>query len=489
MTDLLNDLAYKTFGELTVLNLPAEKRNNRKWYYPCECKCKNPNIYWVRKDNLTTGKTTTCGHTKRKFGLLKGKVFGEWTVVDNNIHIINYNPYVLCRCSCKLEKLVSRNSLYSGRSTSCGHNTTRIKDLAGQQIGEWTVKKYAYSDAIHHVTYWYCECSCGKKCAVNGYSLRTHRSMSCGHDTNSFIDLTKKQIGEWTVDSYAGIINGFAYWNCTCSCGIKRKVWSISLHNKRSVSCGHNISISNAEKDLQEFVSTFTTNFVTNDRQLLHGKELDIYLPELRLGIEYNGNYWHSTEKRDKNYHQRKTNLAQSKNINLIHIFEYEWFDFDKNLLLKDFLRNKIVGPTFKIYARQTNIKVVDYNTAKNFVDKFHLQGHIDFNIAFGLYFNNQLIQVMTFGRSKTENYDTELLRFCSNSDYLVVGGASKLFKHYIEQYPTESIISYCDISKFTGKVYEQLGMKFDDITEPKPKQIGKYKIYDCGNARYVYNN
>ena len=74
----------------------------------------------------------------------------------------------------------------------------------------------------------------------------------------------------------------------------------------------------------------------------------------------------------------------------------------------------------------------------------------------------------MTFGTPRyNKKYDYELLRLCTNTDYRVLGGASKLFKHFIKEHPSKSIISYCDLAKFNGDVYTNIGMTVKDITQP----------------------
>jgi len=63
----------------------------------------------------------------------------------------------------------------------------------------------------------------------------------------------------------------------------------------------------------------------------------------------------------------------------------------------------------------------------------------------------------MTFGKPRyNRKYEYELLRYCSS--YTVIGGAEKLFSYFLNTYTPKSIISYCDLSKFTGRVYNRLG-------------------------------
>ena len=104
-----------------------------------------------------------------------------------------------------------------------------------------------------------------------------------------------------------------------------------------------------------------------------------------------------------------------------------------------------------------------------SFLNIYHLQetckGQL---ICLGLYFENKLVQLMTFGKPRyNKNYEYELLRLCSDSNYIIVGGAEKLFKYFIPNYFPKSIISYCDNSKFSGDVYYRLGMSLSKYGTP----------------------
>ena len=126
--------------------------------------------------------------------------------------------------------------------------------------------------------------------------------------------------------------------------------------------------------------------------------------------------------------------------------------------------------PKEKIYARKCHIKLIDdISVVDSFLNIYHLQetckGQL---ICLGLYFENKLVQLMTFGKPRyNKNYEYELLRLCSDSNYIIVGGAEKLFKYFISNYFPKSIISYCDNSKFSGDVYYRLGMSLSKYGTP----------------------
>ena len=166
------------------------------------------------------------------------------------------------------------------------------------------------------------------------------------------------------------------------------------------------------------------------------------------------------TAPKDKHYHHVKTKIAIENGYRCINVWDWDNIDKIVSLLL----------PKEKIYARKCHIKLIDdISVVDSFLNIYHLQetckGQL---ICLGLYFENKLVQLMTFGKPRyNKNYEYELLRLCSDSNYIIVGGAEKLFKYFISNYFPKSIISYCDNSKFSGDVYYRLGMSLSKYGTP----------------------
>ena len=163
----------------------------------------------------------------------------------------------------------------------------------------------------------------------------------------------------------------------------------------------------------------------------------------------------------DNNYHINRKINALNNGYDLISIFD--WDNWEK---IKYMLQDKQT-----LYARNLEIREVSVKDADEFLNKYHLQntcyGQL---IRYGLYKGDELIEIMTFGKPRyNKNYEWELLRLCSHKDFKVVGGAEKLFKHFLEMQSPNSIISYCDHSKFSGEVYDRLGSK--QKGNPKPSK------------------
>lgn len=202
-----------------------------------------------------------------------------------------------------------------------------------------------------------------------------------------------------------------------------------------------------------------------------HCYELDFFLPDYNIAIEINdisthNSIYRSTQPFGIGYHLYKTQNCKSKGIQLIHIWEWEiQKDFDK---ISKWLLNVLKQNKLKIFARKCKIKIVEKDIERQFLEKYHLQSYQKSDVCIGLYYDNELVQLMSFIKARfNKKYQYELLRLCSKYDLFVIGGANKLFKHFIDNYSPKSIISYCDYSKFTGKVYEQIGMKFVKLTKP----------------------
>ena len=286
-------------------------------------------------------------------------------------------------------------------------------------------------------------------------------------------------------------------------------------------------SISNKEIEIFNFLkSIYNGKIITSDRNILNGLELDIYLPEINLAIEFDGLYWHNELNKENNYHLNKTNFCEKQGIQLIHIFEDEWIY--KKEIIESILKNKLGLITNKIYARKTEIKEIDTKIAKDFMNNNHIQGYTNSSVKIGLYYENRLVSAMLFtkkvvgGRISFDGY--ELSRFVNILNTNVIGGASKLLKYFEKKYKPLEIRSYADRRWFDGKMYEILGFKQTHInkasywyvigdkrkhkslfTKKKIKIQGFnienkteheimferkiYRIYDCGTISYTKKN
>lgn len=279
---------------------------------------------------------------------------------------------------------------------------------------------------------------------------------------------------------------------------------------------------SKLENELFEYCESLNQTIIKNDSYTISPYELDIYIPNHNLAIEFNGLYWHSENQgKTKDYHINKTNMCKEKGIQLIHIFEDEWIN--KQEIVKSMIKNKLGLNTNKIYARKCEIKLISYRVSQQFLNKNHIQGYIQSKISIGLYYNQKLVSVLTMGKPRfNKNYDWEILRFTTKCDTTVIGGFSKLLKYFRNKY-SGSIITYADLRYGTGNVYLKNGFEFlhtsspnyfytydyinlvsrhkfqkhklsnlleqfnPEMTEWENMQLNNYdRIWDCGNNVFV---
>ena len=245
----------------------------------------------------------------------------------------------------------------------------------------------------------------------------------------------------------------------------------------------HRSSSSNKELEVKSFVQNILPNIeiISNNRKLLYPLELDIYIPEKNLAIEFNGDYWHSEYYKNKNYHLDKTLKCQEKGIRLIHIFEHEW-DF-KRSIVESIIKNSLGLIENRIYARNTTVKEISQIEYSNFLELNHIQGSIVSKYRYGLFYNSELVSVIGFGASRFKNKEMELHRFCSKINISVVGAFSKLIKYFMEQNICSEFITYVDRSKFDASGYFKIGFEFLRETEPSYFYVNKLSVlsrYQC---------
>ncbi len=303
-----------------------------------------------------------------------------------------------------------------------------------------------------------------------------------------------------------------------------------NVHLRKVVSigcpmCASEQSVSNMEKEIVDFLKKELNinNIKINKRNIIKPKELDIFLPDFNIAIEFDGLYYHSELfQKNKNYHLDKTKMCEEKNIRLIHIFEDEWIY--KMEIVKSRLRNILNKTEDKIYARKCIIKEIDIYQAKEFFNKNHLQGYTNSKYKIGLFYNNELVSCMLFNNPRVgigTNYSGyELTRFANEININVIGAANKLLKYFEKKYKPQIIKSYADKRWSMGKLYDVLNFNQISLNQPNywyvinqkrkhrfnfRKEILKkqgfdtknktehqimlerkiYRIYDCGTITY----
>lgn len=243
---------------------------------------------------------------------------------------------------------------------------------------------------------------------------------------------------------------------------------------------------SRGEIELEEYLKSLGLNTVHSVRDIIYPLEIDIFIPDHLLGIEYNGEVYHSDKFKEdsENYHLNKLMLANNAAIDLIHIWEHEWKE--KNAIVKSRLKS-ILGLNNKIFARKTTLKTISWVEAKEFLDRCHIQGSgAATKINLGLYLEEELVAVMTFSKGGFINkkYEYCLTRYCSDLNTTVIGGASKLLKYFILSFKPNSIVSYSDKRWGTGNLYKKLGFHRVRINKPSYFYVKGTKIVNRHKAK-----
>ncbi len=270
-------------------------------------------------------------------------------------------------------------------------------------------------------------------------------------------------------------------------------------------------------------------------KKIIAPYELDIYIPGKKLAIEYCGLYWHSEANgKDSKYHVNKQNMCEARGITLLTIFEDEWQNSSHLIKNRIKILTNTMNDVVKIDARKCVVKEIDSYIKALFLNQFHLQGKDIASVNLGLFFENNLVAVMTFAkpsivRASNTMVNTEglweLNRFATNYNYSIRGAAGKLLSYFKNNYQWNEIYSYADRRYSTGNLYKTLGFQLTSISRPNywyvmpgcktreyrfkytkgalvKQGFNKYdtektimeergftRIWDCGHYKFVINN
>ena len=286
------------------------------------------------------------------------------------------------------------------------------------------------------------------------------------------------------------------------------------------------------QNEVYDFIKTiYSSDVVCDTRKVIAPLELDIYVPEKNIAVEFDGLKYHSAsckeedDKEFKFYHLKKTLMCREKGLKLFHVFENEWLDSLKKDIWKSVISNSLGVYDKVLYARDCDLIEVSDRDKKKFLEENHLQGNCASFVNLGLTFNGELVSLMTFGKPRFNNkFDYELLRFCSKKGHQVRFAASRLLHHFTKRHKG-TIVSYANQRWSDGGLYKSLGFDlvnenvepsyyyftlkdkflysrssfqkhmlkeklnvFDETLTESENMFnnGFYKIYDCGSLTFV---
>lgn len=383
-----------------------------------------------------------------------------------------------------------------------------------KKIGKEKIKEKNYSDCFK---YWEFSCSTD----VANTAVVTGVCKECGFvkesEMRNFIRLTKNA-GHGCPKCWESVSKSKGWRKKVGE--MCRGVWSGLEPEERKKRIDRLVSTipsmrSKAEEEVLQFVRQFQAS-ATHTR--IGQKEIDIYIPELKIGFEYDGLYWHSSAKKcDPNHHLNKMNHFLEHGIRVFNITSYEWEV--KRKQTEYYILGKIRNDLNSIGARKLVFKEVPLLDARAFCQEYHIQGSPNYSdIAFGGYLDNELLIVGIFGRHHRNSEKTVLQRFITKSGHVVSGGLSKISKMGY-RYFQRPIITWCDLRLFDGHGYELAGWEKEEVLKPDyfytdgvcviskqsrkknavntPEGMterehaeldGLYRYYDCGKIRFVFD-
>ena len=316
-------------------------------------------------------------------------------------------------------------------------------------------------------------------------------------------------------------------WEITCPThGVFKQLGYAHIRGSKCPSCANTGSA--GQRELLELVKSIYPDAISDYRFSRTSKQqIDVYIPSLKMGFEYDGIYWHSSANKPDKYHLDKQNAAKAEDITLYQIFSDEWArPAGKKLVLQRITTSK------GIPARKCKVVEIPAVRARAFHNENHIQGSKLSGRNFALEYLGDIVAVMTFTNitsvrgEKPKQGHMELARYSTAAR--VVGGASKLFSYAIKSLGLEHVISYSDNRLFDGGMYEKLGFSKAHVTPPNysycapnnsvrlhkshfrhsklPTLLGSsynpamterenceaagyYQVYDCGLTKWVWQS
>jgi hypothetical protein len=286
---------------------------------------------------------------------------------------------------------------------------------------------------------------------------------------------------------------------------IKRRTITSHHNNMRN-----NRFRSKQEKEVADFVESLG---LSHRKHASRDREIDIFIEEKMIGIEFNGTYWHSeAQGKGRSYHLNKTKIAAKEGIELIHIWSHVWET--RRTQVESFLRAKLGKCSKKVGVRKCIVREITKDEAIKFVDSYHIQGaNKRIDLAIGAFFNNELIAVSTFSPHHRGGPMKTLSRLCTKTDWVVSGFLGKAVRYGFAK--LGPIVSWVDLGISNGKSYLAAGFKLDaklppdyayikgggkivkkqsfrkidDRTERRRAKDEKlHRFWDCGKLRFIFD-
>jgi hypothetical protein len=448
-----------------------------------------------------------------------GIVIAGREVIDKLV-IDGLGASVKVKCvKCGEEATFRVSEFKAGHACPCYRR--RIEDYkVGQIVGNSQIIKICLDVGNKHAI---TKChDCGKETKCNAVRLNSERHCSCSKARGMKEHAAKKReysltsvvIGEIVSGrkavGFSDCPNGGTAVDVEClHCGKSRSIPVAEYRLGYPCQCQVDHIRSEGEKSLEAFVRSLG---LTPTHAKIGGKEVDILLEDLNIGIEYNGLHWHSEFRgKDNNYHLNKKTLAAKNGIDLIQIWEDQWLTRESQV--KNYLRSRLGKNTKKVGVRVCNVVEIGKETAKDFINTHHIQEAKFIETAYGAYLDGELIAVASFARHHRNGSEIVLNRLCSKDYFTCTGFLGKVMKLAKAKYNVP-IKSWVDRCLSEGGSYIKAGFALHETLPPDyfyhkrgkrvPKQSfrkvddraeyqravdeGLERVWDCGKHCFVYN-
>lgn len=283
--------------------------------------------------------------------------------------------------------------------------------------------------------------------------------------------------------------------------------------------------VSKPEVELATWIKSLGFTIETSKRGLTSRFELDIYIPEKRIAVEFNGLYWHSEARNpNKNHHKDKLQACQDVGVELIQIWEDDWAL--RRSVVERLLKSRLgVSDELRVYARKTTARNISLFEARSFLNAHHILGFGSGSRYLGLVSaSGALVAVMSLKKIGADG-QWLLNRYATSAH--VIGGHSKLLKFFSDtETDWKRITTFADLTLSVGSMYEKTGWKKDAVLRPdytyksRDRRVHKFnfriknfknnpdlkfedgmserelaqlnglhRIWDAGKIRYTYDN
>lgn len=343
--------------------------------------------------------------------------------------------------------------------------------------------------------------------------LRNCCCPKCREEKLSKLKITNEQF----IEKGTKIHNGKYVYNKTEYNGIFEKVciicpihgefWQEASSHLSGCGCPKCVGlVSKAEEEIKQFIlENFNIEILSNNRDILSdGKELDIYIPSLKVAFEYNGMIWHSERfGRNKDYHLNKTIDCLKQGIKLYHIYEYEWLN-KKTAVKNNILQILRCAGNYSTNNDFNNkISLITEEEAKEFLDLFDVQGFTVSDLYVGCFIDKKLVSVLSLNKGKTKD-EWQITRFTTEYNSVSITIQRKLFSYFIENYKPLLIEAIVDRRWSNGELFEELGFQLIEtlpvtfaytrspneyLTALKIEREGFYKIWNCGYLKLQWKS